>query len=160
VGSRHRDVVVDNRNDVSDIIDELLTGLAVSLVGQSHTDEKLCDRDGGNGHLVVIVDCLVELKPGAVGVDEEGGVEQKPAQGRSSIWSRSWTEAMADANPRSGPWRRSMALTSAPLPVVTGSSWATTLPRRRIVKCSPRCSTASRMSEKFLAASVALTSGM
>jgi hypothetical protein len=27
------------------------------------------------------------------------------------------------------------------------------------VKCSPRCSTASRMSEKFLAASVALTSG-
>lgn len=55
--------------------------------------------------------------------------------------------------------RRSMDLASAPRPVLTGSSWATTRPRRTIVKCSPRCSTASRMSENFLAASVALTSG-
>jgi len=55
--------------------------------------------------------------------------------------------------------RRSRALTSAPLPALTESIWATTLPRRTIVKRSPRCSTASRMSEKFLAASVALTSG-
>ena len=55
---------------------------------------------------------------------------------------------------------RSNALMSAPRPIATGSSWATTLPRRTIVKCSPLCSTASSNSEKFRAALVALISVM
>ena len=78
---------------------------------------------------------------------------------RVSISKSSRTDSMSRPNPGSRRWQRSKALTSAPRPVLTGSSWATTFPRRTIVKCSPRCSTASRMSEKFLAASVALTSG-
>ena len=77
---------------------------------------------------------------------------------RVSVSRSDRTDSMSRRKPGSRR-RLSRALTSAPRPVLTGSSWATSRPRRTIVKCSPRCSTASRMSEKFLAASVALTSG-
>jgi hypothetical protein len=60
---------------------------------------------------------------------------------------------------RSGRCRRSSALASAPRPPCAGSRWATVFPRRTMVKCSPRCSTASRRSAKFRAASVAVMSG-
>jgi hypothetical protein len=128
-------------------------------VGQLDPDQKLSDGDRSKGDLVIVVDGMVQRCSLPVSVDKVGGVEEEPAQGRVSISRSSRTEAMSRAKLRSGLCRCSTALTSAPRPVLTGSNCATTLPRLTIVNRSPRCSTASSMSEKFLAASVALTSG-
>jgi hypothetical protein len=128
-------------------------------VGQLDSDQKLGDSDRCKGNLVIVVDGMVQRCSLPVGVDKERGVEEEPAQSRVSISSSSRTEAMSRAKLRSGLCRCSTAFTSAPRPVLTGSNCATTLPRLTIVNRSPRCSTASSRSEKFLAASVALTSG-
>jgi hypothetical protein len=96
----------------------------VGAGGELDADEEPRNGDGGDRHLVVVSDYLVELYPRAVSVDEESRVEKKPAQRRVSIFNSSRSEAMSWANPRSLRWRRSMVLTSAPLPGLTGSSWA------------------------------------
>lgn len=154
----HGGVVVDDGDGVCDVIDELLAPGATVAVTELDADEKLRDGDRRHGDFVVVVDDLVEGRSRTVGVDQECRVKQESRQGRVSISNSFRAAATSRAKPGSGRWRRSTALTSRPVPVLTGSSWATTLPRRKIVNRSPRCSTASRMSEKFLAASVALTS--
>ena len=129
-------------------------------VGQLDAHQKLRESDGGDSYLVIVVDGIVQRSSLPVGVDNERGVEEEPAQGPVSVSSSSRAEAMSPAKLRSGFCRRSTAFTSTPRPVLTGSNCATTLPRLTIVNRSPRCSTASSRSEKFLAASVALTSGI
>ena len=159
MGGGNRLVVVDDRDDVDDVVHEGLPVGAVDVIGQVHSDQQLGDGDGGDRRVVVIGDQVIEGRSRAVSVDEEGGVEEEPAQGRCSISRSSRIEVTSREKAGSEWWRRRSAFTSAPLPACTGSSWATTLPRRTIVKCSPRCSTASSRSEKLRAASVALTSG-
>lgn len=158
VGGGYRDVVVDDGDDIDDVVDEGLTVWPVGLIGEMDSDQQLGDGDGRDRRFVVIGDQLIECRSRAVGVDKEGGVEKESAQGRCSISRSSRTEVTSRAKVGSRRWRCRSALTSAPLPAFTGSSLATTLPRRTILKCSPRCSTASRRPEKFRAASVALTS--
>jgi hypothetical protein len=160
VGGGNHSVVVDDGDGVDDVVDEGLTLGPVGVIGEVDPDQELSDGDGGDRGVVIIGDQLVEGRSRAVGVDQEGGVEEESAQGRCSISRRSRADLMSRAKAGSRRWRCRSALISAPLPARTGSSWATGLPRRTIVKCSPRCSTASRRSEKFRAASVALTSGM
>jgi len=160
VGGGDRFVVVDDGEDVDDVVDEGVPVGPVGVIGEVDPDQQLGDGNGGDRRVVIIGDHLVEGRSRPVSVDQEGGVEEESAQGRFSISRRSRADVMSRAKAGSRRWRRRSALISAPLPACTGSSWATTLPRRTIVKCSPRCSTASRRSEKFRAASVALTSGM
>jgi hypothetical protein len=160
VGGGNRFVVVEDGDDVDDVVDEGLTVGPVGVIGEVGPDQELGDGDGGDRRVVIIGDHVVEGRTRAVGVDQEGGVEEESAQGRFSISRSSRAEVTSRAKAGSRRRRCRSALISAPLPACTGSSWATTLPRRTIVKCSPRCSTASRRSEKFRAASVALTSGM
>ena len=160
MGGGDRLVVVDDGDDVYDVVDEGLPVGAVEVIGEVDSDQQLGDGDGGDRGVVIIGDQVIEGRSRAVALDEEGGVEQEPAQGRCSISRSSRVEATSREKAGSRWWRRRSALTSTPLPAWAGSSWATTLPRRTIVKCSPRCSTASSRSEKLRAASVALTSGM
>lgn len=158
MGAGNGGVVVDHRDGLSDVVNESLPGGAMGAVRELHADEELGDGDGGDCDFVVVPDRLVERGSRSIGVDQECRVEEEPGQGRLSTSSSSRIPTISRAKPESGRWRRSIALTSLPFPVVTGSSWAIIRPRRTIVNRSPRCSTASRMSEKFLAASVALTS--
>ena len=160
MGGGNRLVVVDDGDDVYDVVDEALPVGAMDVIGEVDSDQQLGDGDGGDRGVVVIADQVIEGRSRRGGVDEEGGVEKEPAQGRGSISRSSRVEVTSPEKAGSWWWRRRSALTSTPLPACTGSIWATTLPRRTIVKCSPRCSTASSRSEKLRAASVALTSGM
>lgn len=156
----HRDVVIDDRNRVRHFLDELTPTGSGSAPAQLDPNQEFSDGHGGNGNVVFVLDDLVKGSAGTVCVNKERRVEQEPAQERSSSSRRTRTDRRSLAQVRSVACLRSSALTSRPRPVLTGSSWATALPRRTMVNRSPRCSTASSMSEKLLAASVALTSVM
>jgi hypothetical protein len=51
-----RRVVVEDRDDVCDVVDEGLTRRAVAAVSQMDSDEEFGDGDGGDGHLVFVGD--------------------------------------------------------------------------------------------------------
>lgn len=126
---------------------------------EERTDSELGDRNRRDGDIVLIGDHIIKGVARPVGVDEERRVEQEPSQDRSSTSSNRRMEDSSADQLASRRCRRSRAFASAPRPGLAGSRWAMGFPRRMTVKCSPRCSTASRMSAKFRAASVALTSG-
>jgi hypothetical protein len=84
-------------------------------------DPQLGDRDGGDGHVVLVSDEAVEVGTGAFGVDDEGGVEEESGQGRSSTSMSSRREASSRLQLGSAPWRRSTSLTAAPVPPRMGS---------------------------------------
>jgi len=107
---------------------------------------------------VVVGNGVVELLTGSLGVDEEGGVKQDPAQDRSCSSATDRTAVRSSLHRLSGRLRRRTSLTSASCPSLTGCRLAITLPRRTIVKRSPRYSTASSKSAELRAASVAVTS--
>ena len=74
------------------------------------TDAKLSDRDGRNRDIIVVVDHVVELIAGPLGVDEEGGVEQQTSHDRSSTSTRVLTSSRSFAQSASGRWRRNSVL--------------------------------------------------
>ncbi len=154
------DAVRENRDGGNDVLDEGTPRGFPPPPCQQCTHAKLSDRDGRNRDIIVVVDHVVELIAGPLGVDEEGGVEQQTSHDRSSTSTRALTSSRSFAQSASGRWRRNSFFTSAPSPRFIGSRWAIALPRRTIVNCSPRCSMASRRSAKFRAASVAVMSGM
>jgi hypothetical protein len=151
-------VVVEDGNDLQDVAEEGNAGGTVLARGQEHTNSQLGCGDSGHRNLVVIGDGVVEGLSRSFGVDEKGRVEEKPGQVRSSISTTDRTAARSCDQSVSGRCRRSSSFTSAPWPSVIGSRLAIALPRRTIVKRSPRCSTASRRSAKRRAASVAVIS--
>ncbi len=154
------DVVVENRDGGDHIFDVRGSRGPVPARCEQGTHSEFGNGDRGDGHVVVVIDGVVEIIIGSLGVDEKRGIEQESAHVRSSISSSPRTASRSFAQSVSRRWRRRSAFTSAPRPPLIGSSCATVLPRRTIVKCSPRCSTASRRSAKLRAASVAVTSGM
>jgi len=157
LGDRY--VVGDHGERCEYVLDESgprCSGLSRS---EQRTNSELGDGDRRDGDVVLIGDHLVEGVAGSVGVDEERRVEQEPPQDRSSISTNRRMEDSSSDQFASRRCRRSKAFASAPSPGRAGSRCAMGFPRRTTVKCSPRCSTASRMSAKFRAASVALTSG-
>ena len=96
-------VVVDDRDDLCDFVDELLTSCSMGIVGELDTHDEFGDGDRSNCHLVFVGDELLERRSRAVGVDQERGVEQESTQGRVSISSSSLAAAMSLAKSRSGP---------------------------------------------------------
>jgi hypothetical protein len=153
-------VVVDHGNVCEDVVEKRQAPDPRLTPGKLNTDPKLSDGDGSDGYVVVGVDGLVELATGTFDIDEERGVEQQPCQLRSFTVTRSRPAAHSARQLESTLCRRSIAFTSEPRPLKTGSIRATALPRRTMVIRSPRCSTASRRSANLRAASVALISVM
>lgn len=153
-----RDVVRDHRDGLEDVFDERRSAGSRLATCEKGADAQLGDRDGGDGNVIVIGDRLVQAIAAPVGIDEERRVEEQPGQDRSSISSNRRVDERSSAQLGSRRWRCSTAFTSMPSPGLAGSSRATARPRRTTVKCSPRCSTASRRSANLRAASVALTS--
>ena len=153
------DVIGEDGDGRDDVRHEPLPVSSGAARRHLHTDFQLGDRDGGDRHVIVVSDQFVELGAGSLGVDEECGVEEKPSQLRSSTSSRPRTEASSLLHFASGRCRRSIAFTSAPRPALSGWISATARPRLTTTYRSPSCSTASRRSAKFLAASVAVISG-
>lgn len=151
-------VVVEDGDDREDAFKERKAGRSLLPRGEEHADSQFGCSDGGDGDLVVVADSIVEVGCRAFGVDQEGRVTEEPGQGRSSISTTARMAARSFGHWESGRWRRSRDLTSAPCPSFIGSRLAIALPRRTIVKRSPRCSTASRRSAKLRAASVAVIS--
>ncbi len=97
-----RQVVVDDRDVGRDVVDEALPSVSVSCGRKLYADKKLGDGDRGNGDVVLVADGLIDRGPGAFEIDEEGGVEEEPCQGRRSISSSSRTDATSRANAASG----------------------------------------------------------
>jgi hypothetical protein len=147
-------VVVDHGNGCEDVVKKRQTTDPRLALGKLNADPKVSDGDRGDGYVVVVVDGLVEFATGTFDIDEERGVEQQPCQLRSSTVTRSRTAANSARQRESTLCRRSIAFTSEPRPLKTGSIRATALPRRTMVIRSPRCSTASRRSANLRAASV------
>ncbi len=144
------EVVVDDRQGADEIVEEGSAGLAPLSGGDLDADAEFGDRDRCDCGLVVVGDQRVEIDADPFSVDEGARVEQEQRQNRSSVTRRRRRSAISVAHERSMRWRRSRLLISAPDAMLTGSSCATTCPRRTIRYRSPRCSTPSRMSAKFL----------
>jgi len=158
VDLRDGTVVVEHGDHRQDVVEEGEAGSSLPSRGQEHADPQLRCGDGGNCNLVVVADGIVEVDRGAFRVDQECRIKKEPGQARSSISTADRMAATSFDHSESGRWRRSRALTSAPWPSFIGSKLAIALPRRTMVKRSPRCSTASRRSAKLRAASVAVIS--
>lgn len=94
-------VIVDDGDNLGDFIDEVLASCSMGIVGELDPHEEFGDGDCSDGHLVVVGDELFERRPRAVCVDQEGGVEEKSAQGRVSISRSSLAAAMSVAKLRS-----------------------------------------------------------
>ena len=62
-------VVVDDTDRLGDVLDESPATSTVPAVGELDTDEKLGDRDGRDGDVVVVVDRVVEAGATPIGVD-------------------------------------------------------------------------------------------
>jgi hypothetical protein len=159
VVARDPEVVGQRRDGFQDSVEESLASGAARACDQVHPDQELGGRHRRDCDVVVVCDDLVEVRALSLGVDQEGGVEQQQAQGRSSSETARRTSLTSCVHSASIACSRSACLIASPLPRAAGSKWATALPRRMIVNCSPR-STASSRSAKFRAASVALTSVM
>ncbi len=153
------DVVGDHRDRCEDILDERLPRSGSPSRSEQRADPQLSDGDRCDRDIVLVSDHLVQGAAGTVGVDEKRRVEQQPRQDRTSTSTNRRREESSSDQLASGWCRRSKAFASAPSPGLAGSRCAMGFPRLTTVKCSPRCSTASRMSAKLRAASVALTSG-
>ena len=87
-----RTVVVEHGDDRQDVAKEGEASRSLRSRGKEHTDAQLRGGDGGDRHLVVVADSIVEIYCGALRVDQEGCVKEEPGQGRSSI---STTDRMA-----------------------------------------------------------------
>ena len=153
-------VVSEHRNGRDDVVDVCTSCSSAPARGKERTHAQLRNRDSCDRDIVIVIDYLIKFVARALGINEKRRIEQEPSHNRSSTSSRARTSSRSLAQVRSGRCRRSRDFTSAPRPRFIGSRWAIALPRRTIVKCSPRCSMASRRSAKFRAASVAVTSGM
>ena len=92
VDLRDRTVVVENGDDRQDVVKEGEAGRSLLSLGHEHTDSQLGRGDGGDRHLVVVADSIVEVGRGAFRTDQERCVEEEPGQGRSWI---STTDRMA-----------------------------------------------------------------
>ncbi len=80
----HRLVVVENGNHLQEVFEEGEAGSPV-VAGRKHDpDPQLGHRDRGDRDVVVVSDGLVEGGTRAIGVDQEGRVEEELAQGRCS----------------------------------------------------------------------------
>jgi hypothetical protein len=100
---------------------------------QLDADRELGEGDGGDGDVVVVTDQVIEVCCRSLCVHEEGRVEEQQAHGRVSASSRSRTTSRSRAQPASGRCRRRSVFASTLRPRVTGSMWATALPRRVMV---------------------------
>ena len=67
----------------------------MGVVGELDPHDEFGDGDRGDGHFVVVGDELFERRSRAVGVDQDGGVEEQSAQGRVSVSSSSLAAAMS-----------------------------------------------------------------
>ena len=71
VDLRDRTVVVEDGDDRQHVLKEGEAGRSLLSGGQEHTDSQLRCSDGGDRHLVVVADGIVELACGAFRVDQE-----------------------------------------------------------------------------------------
>src|ERR1019366_10506061 len=156
----HVKVVGDHPDNLDDSVEKVATAAAGRALCELDAHGQLRNGDCSDGNVIFVADHPVEVATRAFGVDQEGGVEYEATQDRSSMATSSRVAMRSASHALSALRCRSRALTSTPWPIETGSSWATTLPLRTMVKRSPRCSTASSSSAKFRAALVALISFM
>ena len=108
---RNAQVVRQHGQYVEEIIHERLAARAAVGGCQLHPHQQLGDRDRSDCDVVVIADAVLEVGDVALGVDEDGGVEQEEAQRRSSTDSSARVSCRSSPQVGSGSWRASMALT-------------------------------------------------
>jgi hypothetical protein len=84
VVARDTDVVRESRDDFEQSVDEGLASGASLAFSEVHADQELSGRDRRDGDVVVVRDDAVEVLALSLGANEEGGVKEQQAQGRSS----------------------------------------------------------------------------
>ncbi len=165
------DMVVEDRHSCDDVVDVGRPyGLACAVGAQGSdtqgSDAQLADRRSGHGHIVVIIDELIQFATDPFASIRKAVSIRKAASKSSRVTAAHRSQGapgVASRSPdqsASGRCRLSSAVTSAPRHRCIGSICAIARPRRTMVKCSPRCSIASNRSAKFRTASVAVTSVM
>ncbi len=78
----HLDVVVDDGNDLEDVDEEGLPAETPTFVSEDGTNAKLGDGDGGDGHVVIVVDDRIQCVARTFGADQQRGVEEEAAHSR------------------------------------------------------------------------------
>lgn len=155
VPSSDRDVVVLDRDRVDDRVHQLPSRSPALPVGELNAHEKLGDRDRRDGDVVIVGDYAVERRALSLCVDKDGRVEDQAGQDRSSTVSASRMSESSRSQALSGLCSARSFFKAFPSTEATGSSLATACPPRTTTKDWRRCSTASSISEKPRAASVA-----
>jgi hypothetical protein len=84
----HLGVVGEHRHRLEDVVDERLSRRSLSSARQGHVHQQLGHGHGGDGDVVVIGHDRIQVAGGALDVNQEGRVQQQPAQGRFSTDSR------------------------------------------------------------------------
>jgi len=84
VGGGDIEVVAQDRNSRDDVVHERLTPGAASSSRQLDADAQFGHRDRGDGDVILVRNEIVEVIAGSLRIDEEGRVEEQPAQDRSS----------------------------------------------------------------------------
>lgn len=150
------EVVGLHRDRSQDRLDIPLPRVPTSPVGQLDTDEKLCCGDRGNHDVILVGDQLIENLPPPFGSYQDRRIQDQAVQRRSSTAATARTSRSSFSHSRSRACLCRISLIDSPDALVAGPMRATGRPFLTMTKLSPRCSTASRISEKRRAASVAV----
>ena len=114
MGLRDRKVVFQDGDRLENVLQEGRAARSPLVRRKQDPDSKLGHSYRRDAYVVVVVDHIVESSGRAFGGNEEGRVEQKPAQDRSWRSTTDRTAARSAAHSGSGEWRRSTPFTSAP----------------------------------------------
>ncbi len=68
---RHTAVVGDDGERLEDLLNVGLTGIPSPARSKPDPYEQLSEGDGRDSHVVVIIDCLVEVNAAALGINQE-----------------------------------------------------------------------------------------
>ena len=114
------EVIGDDGQRLENVGEEGLTPSPSPPGRQPHPNCELGDGDGGHCGGVVVHNRRIEARVTTFGGYENGGVEEKKSQKRSSARVSSRSSWRSRRHSSSGAWRLSSALASAPRPLVTG----------------------------------------
>jgi hypothetical protein len=152
------DVVVLDGHRRQNCLDIPLPRLPAATGGQLDAHEKLRCGDGSHGDIVLVVDQVIENLAPTFGSYQNRRVQDQAFQLRSSTATMALSSRNSVSQSGSRLYPRRISLIDSPDALTAGPMRATGRPFLTMTKLSPRCSTASRMSEKRRAASVALIS--
>ena len=123
------DVVALDRDRAEHRIDECPPTASPTVIGERDSDFQLGHGDRGDGDVIPVGNQFLErLRAGALGVDQDGGVEDQSRQGFEGDLTESRSSRSSPAQPGSGSFPRMASLSARPVPALVGPIVATGWP--------------------------------